>query len=45
MNGGDRFKRLHFHDDQVLDEEIEAVSRLDLDSIIGDRQGHLPFDL
>src|SRR6185312_2934655 len=43
-HGRDLFESLDLHDDAVMDEQIEAVARLDLDSVIYDRQRKLPLE-
>src|SRR5436190_1549500 len=35
---------LEFHDDSVLDEEIDAVAVMHLDTLVGDRDRHLVRD-
>ena len=44
MDGRHALQGLYLHDNQVADEEIVTVRRLDLNSVVDERQSDLSFD-
>jgi len=44
VHGLDLSDGLHLYDQPMLDDEVEAISTVDFDPLVGDRNGALPFE-